>query len=134
MQNYSLVKLEFLALKWVVTEKLRDYLLGSRFTVYNDNNPLEYVKESRLGAAQIAWVSKLALFNFDIKYRSGKLNQAADTLRHHPMTDHEILSDSESDGYKTILYTVMCNDLSEVIKGEKLPLELKRAVQTEIIQ
>ena len=28
----------------------------------------------------------------------------------------------------------MCNDLSEIIKGEKLPLELKRAVQTEIIQ
>ena len=50
------------------------------------------------------------------------------------MTDSEILSDSESDGYKTILYAVMCNDLSEIIKEEKLPLELKRAVQTEIIQ
>ena len=37
-------------------------------------------------------------------------------------------------GYKTILYAVICNDLSEIIKGEKLPLELKRAVQTEIIQ
>ena len=49
------------------------------------------------------------------------------------MTDNEILSDSESDGYKTVSYAVMCNDLSEIIKGEKLPLELKRAVQTEII-
>ena len=29
---------------------------------------------------------------------------------------------------------MMCNDLSEVIKGEKLPLEIKRAVQAEIIQ
>ena len=28
----------------------------------------------------------------------------------------------------------MCDDLSEVIKGEKLPLDLKRAVQTEISQ
>ena len=50
------------------------------------------------------------------------------------MADNEILSDSESDGYETILYAVMCNDLSEVIKGENLPLELKRAVQAEIIQ
>ena len=55
-------------------------------------------------------------------------------MSHHSATDSEILSDSESDGYKTILYAVMCNDLSEIIKGEKLPLELKRAVQTEIIQ
>ena len=37
------------------------------------------------------------------------------------MTDSEILSKSESDGYKTTSYAVMCNDLSEIIKGEKLP-------------
>ena len=29
MCNYSSAKLELLALKWVVTEKFRDYLLGS---------------------------------------------------------------------------------------------------------
>ena len=134
MHNYSSAKLELLALKWAVTEKFRDYLLGSKFTVYTDNNPLAYVKESKLGAAQIRWLSELALFDFNIKYRSGKSNQAADALSHHPTTDSEILSDTESDGYKTILYAVMCDDLSEVIKGEKLPLDLKRAVQTEISQ
>ena len=133
MHNYSSAKLELLALKWAVTEKFRDYLLGSKFTVYTDNNPLAYVKESKLGVAQIRWLSELALFDFDIKYRSGKSNQAADTLSHRPMTD-EILSDTESDGYKTISYVMMCDDLSEVIKGEKLPLDLKRAVQAEISQ
>ena len=30
------------------------------------------------------------------------------------------------------MYVVVCNDLYKVIKGEKLPLEIKRAVQTEI--
>ena len=134
MHNNSSAKLELLALKWAVAEKFRDYLLGSRFTVYTDNNPLAYVKESKLGAAQIRWLSKLALFNFDIKYRSGKSNQAADALSRHPTTDIEILSDTESDRYQTILYAVICDDLSEVIKGEKLPLDLKRAVQTEISQ
>ena len=34
MCNYSSAKLELLALKWAVTEKFRDYLLGSKFTVY----------------------------------------------------------------------------------------------------
>ena len=120
MHNYSSAKLELLALKWAVTEKFRHYLLGSKFTVYTDNNPLAYVKESKLGVAQIRWLSELVLFDFDIKYRSGKSNQAADTLSHRPMTD-EILSDTESDGYETILYAVMCDDLNEIIKGENCP-------------
>ena len=64
MRNYSSAKLELLALKWAVTEKFRNYLLGSRFTVYTDNNPLAYVKESKLGVAQIRWLSELALFGF----------------------------------------------------------------------
>ena len=71
MRNYSSAKLELLALKWVVTEKFRDYLLGSWFQVYTDNNPLTYVMESKLGASQIWWLSELALFNFVIKYQTG---------------------------------------------------------------
>ena len=100
MQKYSSAKLELLALKWAVIEKLRDYLLGSKLTVYTNNNPLAYVKESKLRVAQIRWLSKLALFHFDIKYRSGKLNQAADTLSHHPMTDNEFLVTLKGMGMK----------------------------------
>ena len=80
MQNYSSAKLELLALKWSVCEKFRDYLIGSKFTVLTDNNPLTYVRTSRLGASQIWWLSDLALFDFDIKYRVGKSNQAANAL------------------------------------------------------
>ena len=53
MYNYSSVKLELLALKWVVMEKFHDYLLGSKFHVYMDNSHLAYVRESKLGALQI---------------------------------------------------------------------------------
>ena len=84
MRNYSSAKLELLALKWVVTEKFRDYLLGSQFQVYTDNNPLAYVMESKLGASQIRWLSELALFNFVIKYQTGLSNRAADALSCHP--------------------------------------------------
>ena len=35
MQNYSSRKRELLALKWSVTEKFTDYLLGSKFTVFS---------------------------------------------------------------------------------------------------
>ena len=53
MHKYSLAKLELLALKWNVTEKFRDYLLGLKFTVCTDNNPLAYVHTSELGVSQI---------------------------------------------------------------------------------
>ena len=115
-----------------MVEKLRDYLLGSKFTVYTDNNPLAYVKESKLGVAKIWWLSKLALFDFDIKYRSGKLNQAANTLSCCPKSENESFSDCESYRYETISHAVVCGDLYEIIKGEKLPLEIKWAVQREI--
>ena len=72
MCYYNSAKLELLALKWAVSKKFRDYLLGSKFTVYTDNNPLAYVQTSKLGASQICWFSKLALFDFNIIYRLGK--------------------------------------------------------------
>ena len=53
MCNYSSAKPELLVLKWPVTEKICDYLLGSKFHVYMDNSPLAYVRESGLGASQI---------------------------------------------------------------------------------
>ena len=84
MHNYSSAKLELLALKWAVTEKFRDYLLGLKFTVYTDNNPLAYIQTSKLGASQIHWLSELALFDFNIIYRSGKTNQATDALSRCP--------------------------------------------------
>ena len=39
--NYPVHKLEFLALKWAITDKFHDYLNGGNtFDVYTDNNPL----------------------------------------------------------------------------------------------
>ena len=81
MCNYSSAKLELLVLKWAVTEKFWDYLLGSWFQVYTDNNLLAYVQESKLGASQIRWLSELALFNFTIKYQTGHSNRAADITK-----------------------------------------------------
>ena len=80
MKNYSSMKLKLLALKWSVCEKFKDYLIGSKFTVLTDNNPLMYVNTSRLGASQFCWLSDLVLFDLNIKYHVGKCNQAADAL------------------------------------------------------
>ena len=42
-KNYPVHKLEFLALEWAITDKFHEYLYGSQFQVYTDNNPLTYV-------------------------------------------------------------------------------------------
>ena len=73
LQNYSSAKLELLGHEWAVTKKFTDYLLGSLFTAYTDNNPLAYVRVNKSGLAQIRWLSRLVLFVFDIKWRTGKL-------------------------------------------------------------
>ena len=62
-----------------------DYLISLKFTVLMDNNPLTYVCTLYLGAAQICWLSNLALFDFDIRYQAGKSNQVADALSQWPV-------------------------------------------------
>ena len=42
-RNYGAYKLEFLALKWSVTERFHEYLYGGHFNVYMDNNLLTYI-------------------------------------------------------------------------------------------
>ena len=39
-KNYYSTKLEFLALKWAITEHFKEYLLYQPFLVRTDNNPL----------------------------------------------------------------------------------------------
>uniref|UniRef100_A0A8C2FIK4 Gypsy retrotransposon integrase-like protein 1 n=1 Tax=Cyprinus carpio TaxID=7962 RepID=A0A8C2FIK4_CYPCA len=80
MENYSSMKLELLALKWAMAEKFKDYLLGHQCTVYTDNNPLSYLNSAKLGATEQRWVSQLAIFDFEIKYRPGRVNGNADSL------------------------------------------------------
>ncbi|XP_029104416.1 uncharacterized protein LOC114909432 [Scleropages formosus] len=80
-KNYPTHKLEFLALKWAITDKLHDYLYGAKFEVHTDNNPLTYVlTTAKLDAAGHRWLAELATYDFSLKYRPGKQNVEADAL------------------------------------------------------
>ena len=129
MCNYSSAKLELLALKWAVTKKFGDYLLGSKFTVYTDNNPLAYVQTSKLGVSQICWLSKLALFDFNIIYRSDKTNQAADALSWCPEPNCKLESDSDSDDPVMLSYATICTIIKPVLGDTKIPYDVKKKTQ-----
>ena len=70
------------------------------------------------------------LFDFDIKYRAGRTNQAADALSQWPENpdSSSVSSDGEKE-WKTIIYEMVCQILDYHLK---LPYQVKHGIQTNI--
>ena len=119
-KNYHSTKLEFLALKWAVCEKFRDYLGygNAHFTVFTDNNPLLYVMQStKLNANGQRWVSELSEFNFSVKYRPGVINKDADCLSRLPLDinkyQHLCQKEISPDSFRALVAGVLVQDQCE---------------------
>uniref|UniRef100_A0A3B1IZP3 Gypsy retrotransposon integrase-like protein 1 n=1 Tax=Astyanax mexicanus TaxID=7994 RepID=A0A3B1IZP3_ASTMX len=125
--RYPAHKLEFLALKWAVTEKFSDYLYGNTFTVITDSNPLTYILTSaKLDATSYRWLSALSTFSFTLRYRPGKQNLDADALSRRPH-DHTIddpISQKEEDRIRQ--FTL--KHLPELADNTKLDTEVVHAI------
>ena len=79
--KYHSSKLEFLALKWAVTEQFREYLQYQPFLVHTDNNPLTYIMTTpNLDTVGHRWVAAMAGYNFEIEYVHRTDNKVADAL------------------------------------------------------
>ena len=86
-QNYDAHKLEFLTLKWAITDRFHEYLYGSTFDVFTDNNPLTYIlSTAKLDAMGHRWVARLGPYNFSLFYKPGKINPA-DALSRIPWNE-----------------------------------------------
>ena len=122
-KNYFLHsgKLEFLALKWCITEKFHDYLIhGPAFEVITDNNPLTYVLTSaKLNATGQRWVNQLANFNFSIKYHAGKTHVDADYMSRHPLDELKAVEAKADTKVKAedvdIVFSDSCRSPAEVL-------------------
>ena len=80
-KNYHSTMLQFLALKWVVTEHFKEYLIYQPFLVKTDNNPLTYIMMTpNLEATSHWWVGALVQFNFELEYQKGHDNTVVDML------------------------------------------------------
>ena len=79
--KYHSSKLEFLALKWAMTEQFHEYLQYQPFTIWMDNNPLKYIMMTpNLDVLVHCWVAALARYNMKLEYLKGSDNKIADTL------------------------------------------------------
>ena len=79
-RNYPVHEQELLAVIQAIRE-WKCYLDGRRFTVNTDHKSLIYLqKQPHLSSRQTRWVEFLAQFDFDMQYKSGKLNTVADAL------------------------------------------------------
>ena len=92
--HYPAHKLEYLALKWAVTEIFKEYLYGNTYALYSNNNPLTYIlSTAKLDASGQKWIAKFAKFNFTVYYCSGKSNVNVDMLSRIPW-DHNIKAEA----------------------------------------
>lgn len=123
--KYPAHKLEFLALKWAVTEKFSDYLYGASFTVVTDSNPLTYILTSaKLDATSHRWLSALSTYSFKLQYRAEKQNVDADALSRRPHGG--LIDDHISVKEKERICKFTANHLSET--------ETSEVIQPEVIK
>ena len=121
-RNCDTNKLEFLALKWSITERFHEYLYGGHFEVYTNNNPLTFIlTTAKLDATGQRWVASLANYNFKIFYRSGKLNVEVDALLCIPWESTQV-EHMEPLIVKTMLQSKLESEIS--LPEEHLPVSL----------
>lgn len=75
--------------------KIHDYLLGGKFEVVTDNNPLTHVNTTaKLDTTSHRWLAALANYDYKIIYRSGLKNADAGGLsriNHGSKAEREVI-------------------------------------------
>ena len=134
--KYHSSKLEFLALKWTVTEQFREYLQYQPFLVHTNNNPLTYVMTTpNLDAVGHRWVAAMAGYNFEIEYICGMDNKVIDALsRVGEGLDEEAIKELLDQGaIKELLNHAVCYSIPRAEVNDPRVVEEHKKAEGEII-
>ena len=102
-------EIEALGIKWAC-ETFRPFLTGTPFIVETDHQSLTWLLKATHPARLVRWALILGEFEFEIKYRPGKLNQNADGLSR--LTVPETVPEVESDRLEDVLGS-LTHEISE---------------------
>lgn len=81
---WSIYAKEMLAIVEAI-QTWRPYLLGRKFFIRTDHRSLKYFLDQRVATPeQQKWVAKLLGYDYEILYRPGRENSAADALSRRP--------------------------------------------------
>lgn len=82
--NYSTTEKELLAIIFGC-KTFRPYLYGRKFQIVTDHRPLKWLFNHKDPSSKLQrWRLKLEEYEYEIVYRKGKLNSAADALSRYP--------------------------------------------------
>lgn len=78
--NYSTTEKELLAIVWA-TKRLRQYLLERKFIIQTDHQALKWLFNVKDPSSRLLrWGLRLEEYEYEIEYKKGKENTAADAL------------------------------------------------------
>jgi hypothetical protein len=78
-RNYSTTEKELLAIMFGI-EHFRYYLLGRKFKIITDNNPLKFLDNVKNNSKLIRWKFKLSEYDYTIEYKPGYKHANVDYL------------------------------------------------------
>ena len=110
---WSVREKEALGIIWAC-ESFRPYVIGTFFTVETDHHSLQWLMKATKPARLLRWALRLSEFDFEIKYKKGKLNTTADALSRLPKDSEPIEFDDSPQ-----LYTMTSTTLLENIAREQ---------------
>ena len=83
--NYSTTEKELLAIVWS-TNHYRPYLYGRKFIIVTDHRPLTWLFNCKDPSSKlIRWRLKLEEYEYEIRYKPGRINSNADALSRNPV-------------------------------------------------